>query len=195
MRVLALSLLALPALLQAQRAAPAPPLTNEQVIAAAVLPLPDDHRGGATVLRVESDGHSTTVLRKGTNGMTCLGPNPAQQDFHVACYQEALEPFMARGRELRKRGVLGPQVDTVRFAEAKNGTLALPTQPSALYSLSGGVFDAEKGAVTGARALYVVYVPYATTQNTGISSKPVGNAPWLMFPGTPKAHIMFTPTM
>ncbi len=202
MRILSLMLFAVPALVQAQaalaaQAAPAAhtKLSNEHAIIAATLPLPADMRADATVLGVGADGLSTTVLRTGTNGMTCLTPNPTLSDFHVACYQDSMEPFMARGRDLRKSGVKGAQVDTVRFAESKSGALALPTLPAALYSLSGGVFDTGAGKVTGARALYVVYIPYASMKTTGIGEKPAGNAPWIMFPGTPKAHIMFTPTM
>jgi hypothetical protein len=103
---------------------------------------------------------------------------------------------MARGRELRLSGVVGPQVDSVRFREAKSGALKVPTHPSSLYSLTGGPgFDKATGTAPGARWLYVVYIPYATSATTGLSDKPQANAPWIMFPGTPKAHIMFTPRM
>jgi hypothetical protein len=184
-----LTLLGHTARLQAQA------LTPQQVITAATLPLPPELRADATVLALAADGNTTTLLRRGTNGMTCLGPVPGRAEFHVACYQDAMEPFMARGRALRQSGVQGPQVDTVRFAEAAKGTLALPKQPASLYSLSGGTFDPVTGTATGARALYVIYVPFATTQTTGISARPSGSSPWLMNPGTPKAHIMFTPSM
>lgn len=170
-------------------------LTPAQVITAATLPLPEELRGAATVLAFGPDGFATTVVRKGTNGMTCLGPNPTRGQFHVACYADGMEPFMARGRVLRQQGVKDAEVDSVRFREARTGKLKLPTHPASLYSLTGGVFDPVAGTVTGARPLYVIYIPYATTQTTGISERPKGNAPWLMFPGTPKAHIMFTPTM
>ena len=51
------------------------------------------------------------------------------------------------------------------------------------------------GAATGARPLYVVYLPGATPESTGIPAQPAQGRPWLMFPGTPKAHIMFVPSM
>jgi hypothetical protein len=41
----------------------------------------------------------------------------------------------------------------------------------------------------------VVYIPFATPGSTGLSATSVAGAPWIMYPGTPKAHIMFTPTM
>ncbi len=46
-------------------------------------------------------------LREGTNDMICLASNPDGEQFHVACYHKLLEPFMARGRELRAQGVKG----------------------------------------------------------------------------------------
>jgi hypothetical protein len=172
---------------------PAVPSADDQ-IAAAVLPLPAEARPTATVLGYGSDGKLTT-LRKGTGTMICLADDPKIAAFHVACYHDAMEPFMARGRDLRTSGVTGPQVDSVRFREAKAGTLKVPNNPSSLYSLTGGTFDPATKTAAGARWLYVVYIPYATGASTGLSEKPQGNAPWIMFAGTPKAHIMFTPGM
>lgn len=163
-------------------------------IAAAILPLPADARASATVLGYGTDG-KLTALRKGTGTMICLADDPKIAAFHVACYHNSMEPFMARGRELRTSGVTGTEVDTVRFREAKSGTLKIPNHPASLYSLTGGTFDPATKTAPGARWLYVVYIPYATGATTGLSEKPQQGAPWIMFPGTPKAHIMFTPSM
>ena len=163
-------------------------------IAAAILPLPADARASATVLGYGTDGKLAT-LRKGTGTMVCLADDPKIAAFHVACYHNSMEPFMARGRELRTSGVTGTEVDTVRFREAKSGTLKIPNHPASLYSLTGGTFDPATKTAPGARWLYVVYIPYATGATTGLSEKPQQGAPWIMFPGTPKAHIMFTPSM
>ena len=169
--------------------------SSEDQISAAVLPLPAESRPTATVLGYGSDGKLTT-LRKGTGPMICLADDPKVAQFHVACYHDSMEPFMARGRELRLSGVAGTQVDSVRFREAKAGTLKLPNHPASLYSLTGGAFDPATKTAPGARWLYVVYIPYATAATTGLSDKPQqGGAPWIMFAGTPKAHIMFTPGM
>jgi hypothetical protein len=172
---------------------PAVPPAEEQ-IAAAVLPLPADLRPSATVMGYAPDGRFVT-LRAGTGPMTCLASNPTWDRFHVACYHNSLEPFMARGRELRAQGVRDAEVDTVRFREARAGTLKLPKEPALLYSLTGGRFDAATGTAPGARPLFVVYIPYATAESTGLSAVPARGTPWIMFPGTPKAHIMFTPSM
>jgi len=41
---------------------------------------------------------------------------------------------------------------------------------------------------------YVIYIPYATPESTGIPLTPmVDGAPWIMNPGTHRAHIMINP--
>ncbi len=175
--------------LHAQQAPTIPPAAQQ--IAAAVTALPQELRPGATVLGYVQAGKLVS-LRSGTNDMICLAPDPAAQDFHSACYHRAMEPFMARGRALRAQGIKGAQVDTVRFAEVKAGKIKMPTQPTMLYQIFGGTFDAATGKVTGGQLLYVTYIPFATTATTGISANPSDKSPWLMFPGTPKAHIMFS---
>lgn len=173
----------------------APPSAREQ-IAAAVLPAPKDMRADATVLGYAPDGHFTT-LRRGTGALICLASDPKSDRFHVACYQRSLEPFMARGRALRGHGVTGDKVDSLRFAEVRSGKLAMPKHPAVLYSLTGpaGSFDPATGTAAKAEPLFVVYVPFATGKSTGLSTTPVEGAPWIMHPGTPKAHIMFKPSM
>ena len=168
---------------------------GEQV-AAAVAPAPKALRATATVWGYAPEGHFTR-LRDGNGDMVCLASDPHTVRFHVACYHRSLEPFMARGRSLRASGVTGDRVDSVRFAEIRGGKLRMPRHAAALYSLTGpaGSFDPTTGAVTGARHLYVVYMPFGTAASTGISAEPVEGAPWIMFPGTPKAHLMFVPKM
>jgi hypothetical protein len=176
--------------------AAAPKLTTEQQITVAVLPLPPAMRAGATVLGYGADGR-LTALRRGSGEMTCLAPNQSAPRFHVACYHNALEPFMARGRALRTSGVTGDAVDSARFSEIRSGQLAMPTAPASLYSLTGdwSTLDATSLTTNGARPLFVIYVPFATAQSTGLSDRPARGAPWLMGAGTPKAHIMFVPDM
>lgn len=197
---LCLALAALPASLGAQGSsstANAASLTEAQQIASAVLPLPAEFRADARVLGYRAGGRSLVSLRSGDGAFVCLASDPAAERFHVACYHRSLEPFMARGRSLRAGGVKGDQVDSARFAEIRKGRLIMPKQPAALYSLTGpvGSYDATTNSVTGARALSVIYIAGATSASTGLSVAPAQGTPWLMFPGTPKAHIMLVPKM
>ena len=196
-RLVLFGLALMPVLLQAQSKAVQAVPPGAQQVAAALLALPSEFRADARVLGYAAGRPGLVPLREGKGPFTCLANDPAAKGFHVACYHQSLEPFMARGRALRATGVKGDQVDTVRFAEVRAGKLAMPSQPASLYQLFGppGAFDATTGKATKAQALYIVYLPGATAASTGLSVKPAEGTPWLMFPGTPKAHIMFEPKM
>lgn len=61
---------------------------------------------------------------------------------------------------------------------------------------TAGSFDPVTGTVAAnLRPLSVIYIAGATPASTGLSDKSVVGAPWIMFPGTPKAHIMLVPKM
>lgn len=163
-------------------------------VTAALAPLPEEFRASATVLGYRPGTPGLVRLRQGNGPFICLADEPGNDRFHVACYHESLEPFMARGRQLRAERVAN--VDSVRNAEAQANRLPMPNHPAALYSLTGTPANVDaNGIVSGARRLYVVYIPYATAESTGLSTKSAPNTPWLMFPGTPRAHIMFVPGM
>jgi hypothetical protein len=195
-----IALLLLPTPLLAQTASKSAVKTTPpaaQQVAAALLALPNEFRAGARVMGYEGSSPKLTMIRQGKGPFTCLASDPAGEGFHVACYHESMEPFMARGRALRASGVKGDQVDTVRFAEVKAGKIVMPKSPASMYQLFGppGAFDAASGTAPKAKPLVVVYIPGATTASTGLSAKPAEGTPWIMFSGTPKAHIMLEPKM
>lgn len=190
-QTLALASVLLVAGVAASLGSEAPP-PDVELIQGAVAPAPPASRDAATVLGWQEDG-TLRVLRPGDGELTCLADNPAEERFHVACYHKALEPFMARGRELRREGKEREELLRVREEEIASGKLAMPTGPTALYSLTGpaGSFDAPSGEVKEGFRVSVVYVPFATEASTGLPAEPaVPGGPWLMNPGKPWAHIM-----
>ncbi len=171
--------------------------TVEQQIALAVLALPPAMQAGATVMGWKTPGGKMEVLRQGTNGMNCLAQFAVEENFHVSCYHEGMEPFMLRGRQLREQGITVPaQLDSIRYLEVREGKIKMPAQ-AALYQILGTKtsLDATTGKLSETRSLFVVYIPGATTATTGLSTTPQQTGPWLMNAGTPKAHIMFTASM
>ena len=173
-------------------AAAAEPPSREVQIAAAVLAAPAELRQGAAVLGYDAEGRLVT-LREGTNELICLASDPAKTSFSVACYHKDLEPYMARGRELLAQKVTGQKRNDIRWKEVADGKLALPREPRTLYVLTGSGFDAASGKIADSYLRWVIYVPYATPDSTGLSTKPGDSAPWLMSPGTAGAHIMINP--
>lgn len=167
---------------------------KEAQIGAAVMAAPKDQRANATVLGFNSKGELVT-LRKGTNKLICLADDPNKDGFNVACYHQDLEPFMARGRALKKEGKKMNEIFDIRAEEVKNGKLKMPSQPTTLHILSGskGEYNLETNEVLNAKYRYVVYIPFATSESTGLPTSPVvKGGPWIMNPGTHRAHIMIS---
>jgi hypothetical protein len=164
-------------------------------IKTAVLAAPEDKRAGAMVYGYNVKGEFV-VLRKGANEMICLADNPNQKGFSVSCYHKDLEPFMARGRELKDAGKTNQEIFDIRETEAKSGKLVMPKQASNLqvYSAPDEAYNAITGEVTKGSFRYVVYIPWATAASTGLPIKPEApGMPWIMNPGTHRAHIMIDP--
>ena len=164
-------------------------------IKAALLAAPLEKRDSCTVYGYSADAQ-LILLRKGTNELICLADDPNVPDFSVACYARDLEPFMQRGRELRKQGIKDQQLFDEREKEVMAGTLQMPKQPATLYvyTAKDNDFDRATGEVKNGYLRYVIYIPYATAASTGLPEKPDANGmPWIMDPGTHGAHIMINP--
>ena len=103
---------------------------------------------------------------------------------------------MKRGRELRMQGMNDQQVFDARGKEVEQGILKMPTHPAALYvyAAEDKDFNSATGEVTNGYLRYVIYIPYATCESTGLADKPyIKGMPWIMNPGTYRAHIMISP--
>lgn len=174
----------------AAAAADVPP--PEVQIAAATLAAPADLREGAAVLGYNSQ-RELVKLREGKNELVCVANDPSKTSFSVACYHRDLEPYMARGRELLTQKITGQKRNEIRWKEVAEGKLSMPREPRTLYVLTGNSYDANSGKVGDAYLRWVIYLPFATPESTGLSTKASDNAPWLMFPGTAGAHIMINP--
>lgn len=125
-----------------------------------------------------------------------LADDPRKEGFNAACYHKDLEPFMARGRDLREQGLNAAQIFDIREEEVASGKLSMgePGLTLHIYYGPNQLYDPETSKVADAQYRYVVYVPYATAKSTGLPEKPIApNHPWLMDPGTHRAHIMISP--
>ena len=167
----------------------------EMQIKLALLAAPADKREAATVYGYSPSGEFT-LLRKGTNELICLSDNPNESGFSVACYHKDLDPFMQRGRDLRKQGKKSDEIFKIREQEVKEGKLIMPKQPTTLfvYGASKDDYNEATGEVKNGYMRSVIYIPYATAESTGLPLKPAApGLPWIMDPGTHGAHIMINP--
>lgn len=164
-------------------------------IRTAVLPAPEQDRDAAMVYGYNASGE-LVVLREGTNNLVCIGDNPNKEGISVSCYSKKLEPFMARGRELALEGKNTKEKREIRGMEVASGKIPMPKEPSMTYIYFGKDenYDKTTGLLKDGQFRYVIYTPFATPEETGLPIKPHAKGmPWLMDPGTHRAHIMIGP--
>jgi hypothetical protein len=171
--------------------------TADVQLAGALLASLTELRENATVYGYAPSGE-WIVLRKGTNEMVCLADDPGQTGFSASCYHKDLDAFMERGRKLKAEGKSPKEIFDIREAEAKSGALAMPKLATTLYVYFAPAdgYNVQTGEVTKGNFRYVVYIPWATAASTGLPLKPEApGMPWIMDPGTHRAHIMINPPL
>ena len=170
-------------------------LPKEIQIKTATLPAPEEDKDGAMVYGYDASGE-LVVLREGTNNLVCIGDDISKEGISVSCYSKKLEPFMARGRELSAEGKDFNEKREIRGAEVASGKIPMPKEPSMTYIYYGKEenYDKSTGELKDGQFRYVIYTPFATPESTGLPIKPHAKGmPWLMDPGTHRAHIMIGP--
>lgn len=171
--------------------------SSEVQIKMALLACPEGSQDKAMVYGYSEKGEFI-VLRKGQNELICLADDPTNPALSVSCYHKSLEPFMERGRQLKKEGKNFQEQFDTREKEVKSGKLKMPTQPATLfvYTAPAEKFNSSTGEVIDGYLRYVVYIAYATSESTGLPLEPSApGMPWIMDPGTHRAHIMINPPM
>ncbi|MDQ8185815.1 hypothetical protein [Pelagicoccus sp. SDUM812002] len=164
---------------------------SEWQISTALLAAPEEERDTATVLGYDETGEVIT-LREGSGSLVCLADDPKQDGFSVASYHKELEPYMVFGRQRRAEGLEFQEIFDAREQAVKSGRLKMPDRAT-LSVLTGDLND-ETGEIENTYQRYVIYIPYATVESTGLPLKPATpGAPWIMNPGTHRAHIMVNP--
>ncbi|WP_136465289.1 hypothetical protein [Flagellimonas onchidii] len=165
--------------------------SKEWQIKTALMAVPKDYKDGAKVYGYDISGNFT-VLKNGSNDYVALADDQKKEKFSTAAYHKDLEPFMARGRELRMQGKEAQEIFDIREEEVKSGKLKMPDK--ATLCVFTGTVNQETKEIENPYVRYVFYIPFATGESTGLPTTPTppGHA-WLMNPGTHRAHIMITP--
>jgi len=159
-------------------------LSADQQIHESLRALPESLRDGATVVGYNEAAERVT-LKKGSNGMTCWAddprPNPnTDAPYYVVCFPESLKPLFRRIREL-KDGKVSDR-GKILNAEIESGKISMPDL-AVRYTLRGEAY-------VEALPLTVIHVPNRKAEGTGFSTEIDHFRPWLMWAGTPMAHIM-----
>ena len=161
----------------AHTAAAATPMSDEALVASAMTAAPEAVARNATVIAVGKDGAARTV-RKGTGGFTCMADNPATPGPDPMCMDanamEWANAWMKRQPPPQKTGFM---------YMLAGGTDASNTDPHAAAPTAGNhwVKTGPHVMVVGAPEMLKHY-PAAPDPDT--------SQPYVMWAGTPYAHLM-----
>ena len=169
------------------------PLSSNQLIAGALLPLPEPLRARATVVRLDGS-FRPEVLRKGTNGMICIADAPNDERFDVRCYRDTFVPVVYRAFQFGYQ-VSGDKVE----AEIKAGKLQLSPDPTAGYRCLGPIsgYDSSRNAVNAeVECWQSIHFPFRTAAEIGfpderdVPENQQRDVPYVMSRGKYWSHVM-----
>jgi hypothetical protein len=155
------------------------PMTKAQKIANAMEAAPSEITAKATILDWPKEGEQPPVLRAGTNGWTCLPDFPETVGNDPMCLDAAWTKWF--DAYLAHKDV---SISTVGIAYmiAPGGGEASNTDPYAMKATPGNEWSHHPPHL-------MIAVPDLTALD-GLSTDPKNGGPWVMWKGTPYAHIM-----
>ena len=155
-------------------------MTKEQKISSAVSAAPASVSAKATVLDWPAkEGDPPAVLRAGHNGWTCLPDMPDTQGSDPMCldqsWMEWIDAYLAH---------TPPQVMSVGlgYMIAPGGAWGSNADPYAMAATPGNQWSLHPPHL-------MILVPDLKSL-AGVSSDPGNGGPYVMYPGTPYAHLM-----
>lgn len=160
--------------------------STDEIIASAVLPLPEALRAGATVYTYDEASGARIVLRAGSNQVEC---QPKNDDGFTRCGPVAAGPRADLSAKLTAEGLSGEELQAALATAEERGAI----QPRIFGSLRYRLYDKDDRI----QLLWVVSLPNATAADLGM---PTGSQrdnslagkgrPWMMREGTRGAHLM-----
>jgi hypothetical protein len=145
---------------------------EKELIDNAVSAGPESVAGDATVVALAADG-TVTTLREGTNGIRCIPDDPSTQSNDPICVDE--EGF---------RWLL---------SLVRGEAVPANTKPGVAYMLQGGsetkgpFDDTEERVISDPH--WAILWPF-DPEATGLPTESTGSGAWIMWAGTPYAHLM-----
>ncbi len=161
----------------------------EAQIAEAVSPLPVSARAEATIIAFDAQGHGN-VLRQGSNGITCVPNRPmpsAEGEINIQCFGKGMAAQHEMMVKLLAEGKSHEEAAAAVRAALVSGKLPPPLAGTVGYFKTGKT-------KADARIMWILYLPNATAESLGLPTTRSQGSPWMMFSGTPLAHVMLPQT-
>lgn len=160
--------------------------SNDELIAQALRPLPEDLRAEATVYRYDPATGDRIVLRQGSNQVEC---SPKDEEGFTRCGPTANAARSDMSAKLRAQDLSDDEVNAA-LADAETKGLI---NSRIFGALNYRLFDTPDRI----QLLWIVSLPNATPEQLGMptgaqrSNALMGKGtPWMMDAGTPGAHLM-----
>lgn len=179
--VIALAVVFVPVLALAQPTQAGSPLrTTSAKIANAILAAPTSISANATILDWPAkEGDAPAVLRAGTNGWSCFPDYPMTEGNDPMCVDSVWTDFF--GALMAHKPPTVSRVG-IAYMVAPGGAWGSNTDPYASKQAPDNEWGFDPPHV-------MIAVP-DTKALEGLPTKRQGSQPWVMFAGTPYAHIM-----
>ena len=159
--------------------------SNDELIAQAVQPLPEDLRADAAVYNY-NDAGERVMLREGSNHVEC---KPRDERGFTLCFPKNTAARRDFSAKLSADGLEGEELQAAVVAAEEAGTVEPTPFGSMLYRL----YEKDDRI----QLLWVVLLPNATSEDLGMSTESQRDSslagmgrPWMMRSGTPQAHLM-----
>ena len=160
--------------------APAAATPESTLVDGALLPVPAAMRDGATVV-LDLPGKKRAILRQGTNDIICQA-NTLKNGFNTYCYPKVLDAFWTRNAALGREGKTDAEIRDALAEDAQAGRIKIAVGATT-YEMAGGSQELSLPHMA-------VFLPNTTSQSSGLRDQWDHFRPWLMWAGTPVAHVM-----
>ena len=173
----------------------APILERAQEIALARSAAPAEHAAAARVLVLQR-GHGFVEAVAGTNGVICLVGRSWAKSLDPHCFHpeaaRTIVPICARRMQLREEGRDRAAIDADIAEGLRTGRVRPPARPAVSWMMSSAqVLYNDEGRHVGAwKPHLMIYYPYLTAEDLGITGTPYGDGPLIVDPGEPTANLM-----
>ncbi len=159
--------------------------SNDEKIAQAVQPLPEDLRAGAGVFEYNEAGERA-VLREASNQVEC---QPLDEDGFTTCYPLTTQERRDYSAKLGAGGLEGAELFAAAAKAEEDGIIEASPFGSMIYRK----YENDDRI----QLLWVVFLPGATSDDLGMptasqrdNSLAGMGRPWMMREGPPGAHLM-----
>jgi hypothetical protein len=154
-----------------------PPGSPEAKVALAVSAAPASIGRGAAVVELTGDGGINTI-REGTNGWTCIVDDPTSPAADPICLDGNSMIWARAWMSHTSPKLAAPGIGyMLQGGQSPSNTDPFATQPPA----GQGWLDAPP---------HLMIFPAGKLDETAYSTDPKAGGPWVMYPGTPYAHLM-----